>query len=495
MRTLVTASYVIGYAEPAGTTGAVGSDAGDHVVIRDGQVVYEGERVVFVGRGYPGAVDETIDAGHAIVGPGFIDLDALADIDHAILDTWHADDRGLEWSLEYARDRRAAVFPLSDTLFMREYALTQLIRNGITTAMPIAAETHGAWAESYEELAGVAEIAGRLGLRMYLGPSYRSGVPVVTADGTFDMWWEPERGEAGLSDAIRFVRDHDGAHGGLIRGALLPCRIETLTPDLMRATAQAAEDLDCPVRLHCLQGTGELSQLRERHRTTPLGLLKETGLLSSRLLLPHGIYIGGHSEVTTPYGGELEDLARIAGIVHCPLTMVRYGAALEDFDRYRTAGVHIALGTDSFPPDMIRNMDYGNNLSKLVTGRLEAGAAADYYRAATLGGARALSRPDLGRLAPGALADLIAVDLGDPRTGPVDDPVRTLLMNCSGANVTTVVINGRTVMRDRKIPGVDPKAQRARAQAYFIRMKGAYADRDYRGRSTRELFPPSFEEA
>ncbi|GAA2777646.1 chlorohydrolase family protein [Nonomuraea dietziae] len=432
-----------------------------------------------------------IDAGEAIVGPGFIDLDALSDIDHALIDTWHASSDGLTWSAEYAAGRRAAVFPLEETLFMREYALTQLIRNGITTAMPIAAETHSAWAESYEEFAGVAEIAGRLGLRMYLGPSYRSGVPVVR-DGARDVHWEPELGEKGLAEAVRFVRDFDGAYDGRLRGALLPCRIETVTLDLMRATARAAEELDCLVRLHCMQGLSELRLLREWYGRHPLDVLESVGLLGPRLLIPHALYLGAPE---TPFEGSPDRLAALAGIVHCPLTTVRYGDALQDFDRYRAAGVNVALGTDSFPPDMIRNMDYGNNLAKLVTGRLEAGSAADYYRAATLSGARALGRDDLGRLAPGAKADLVVVDLSGPRTGPVDDPIRTLLMNCSGADVTTVVIDGRVVMRDGVIPGVDEKAFMARAQAYFTEMKAAYSTRDHLHRPVEELFPPSFRPA
>ncbi|GAA2412290.1 amidohydrolase family protein [Nonomuraea africana] len=477
--TVVRASYVIGF------------DGADHVVHRDGCVVYSGDSIVHVGPSYEGPADEVIDAGEAIVGPGFIDLDALSDIDHALIDTWHASSDGLTWSAEYAAGRRAAVFPLEETLFMREYALTQLIRNGITTAMPIAAETHSAWAESYEEFAGIAEIAGRLGLRMYLGPSYRSGVPVMR-DGARDVHWEPELGEKGLAEAVRFVRDFDGAYDGRLRGALLPCRIETVTLDLMRATARAAEELDCLVRLHCMQGLTELRLLREWYGRHPLDVLESVGLLGPRLLIPHALYLGTPD---APFEGSPDRLAALAGIVHCPLTTVRYGDALQDFDRYRAAGVNVALGTDSFPPDMIRNMDYGNNLAKLVTGRLEAGSAADYYRAATLSGARALGRDDLGRLAPKAKADLVVVDLSGPRTGPVDDPIRTLLMNCSGADVTTVVIDGRVVMRDRVIPGVDEAAFRRRAQAYFTEMKAAYSTRDHLRRPVEELFPPSFRPA
>ena len=154
--------------------------------------------------------------------------------------------------------------------------------------------------------------------------------------------------------------------------------------------------------------------------------------------------------------------------------------------------MNLALGTDSFPPDLIRGMDYGNNLAKLLTGTKYAGSAADYFRAATLGGAHALGRADLGRLAPGAKADLIIVDLSKLRTGPIDDPIRTLLMNAGGADVRTVIINGRTVMADGVIPGLDMTAFKARGQAYFDKLKEAYPERDYQQRPIDKLFPASF---
>jgi cytosine/adenosine deaminase-related metal-dependent hydrolase len=138
-------------------------------------------------------------------------------------------------------------------------------------------------------------------------------------------------------------------------------------------------------------------------------------------------------------------------------------------------------------------MDVGNNLAKYIDNRKDAGSAADYFRAATLGGAQALQRPDLGRLAPGAKADLIIVDLSDLRTGPIDDPIRTMLMNGSGANVRTVIINGRTVMQDGKIPGIDFAQMKAQGQAYFAKLKAAYPERDHQGRSVDLLFPPSFQ--
>lgn len=483
MKTKVTGAFVIGY------------DGHDHVIYPNGEVVYAGQEILFVGHHYPEPVDQIIDGGWAVISPGFIDLDALADIDHAILDTWNTAeiDPGLQWSEEYFHHRRHDVFSLEEESFKRRYALVQLILNGITTAMPIAAETYKGWAESYDEFAAVVHIAGALGLRMYLGPSYRSGINVVRADGSRDVLWDEAQGIAGLADAVRFVRDFDGAYEGLMRGCLLPCRIETVTPDLLRRTKAAADELDCYVRLHCLQGLVELRLLRAWYNKTPLQLLDETGLLGPRLLIPHAIYIGGHPHTDDLYTGELELLhARGVSIIHCPLTSIRYGNALESFDRYRRAGVNIALGTDSFPPDLIRGMDVGNNLAKYIDNRKDAGSAADYFRAATLGGADALGRSDLGRLAPGAKADLVIVDLSHLRTGPIDDPIRTMLMNSSGTSVRTVIINGRTVMQDGQIPGVDFGQMKEEGQAYFTKLKNAYPERDYKGRAVEELFPSSF---
>ena len=488
-------------------TGAfvIGFDGEDHVIYPDGEVVYQGDTILFVGHDYNQPVDQTINAGLAIVSPGLIDLDALADIDHAILDTWNPPhlDPGLHWSERYFRQHRHDVFTLEEEIFKRRYALVQLILNGITTAMPIAAETYKGWCESYDEFAAVVDIAGELGLRMYLGPSYRSGINVVRADGSRTVLWEDALGEQGLDDAIRFVQDFDGAYDGLIRGCLLPCRIETVTPDLLRRTKQAADELGCHVRLHALQSLVELRLLRQWYNKTPLQLLEELEMLGPRMLIPHGIYIGGprdtgHPDTGESYRGDLELLAETGtSIIHCPLTSVRYAHALDSFDRYRAAGVNMALGTDSFPPDLIRGMDYGNNLAKLVTGDKSAGSAADYFRAATLGGARALGRDDLGRLAPGAKADMIIIDLSKLRTGPIDDPIRTLLMNSGGADVHTVIINGRTVLQDGvmqngQIPGVDAAQMKADGQHYFAKLKAVYPERDVQQRTVEELFPPSF---
>ena len=483
MRTRISGRFVVGY------------EAGDHVVYRDGDVVYEDDRILFVGHGFGGTADRTIEAGDAIVSPGFVDLNALADIDHGILDTFQGPELGLglQWSEDYFRNRRHELFGPDDERFQRRYALTQLLLNGITTAMPIAAETYREWCETYEQLADVARIAGELGLRMYLGPAYRSGINVVRADGSRDVLWDEPRGEDGLQQAVRFVRDFDGAFDGRIRGAFLPCRIETVSLDLLRATRRHAYELGCPIKLHAAQGLPELALIQDWHGKRSIELLGEIGFLGPNVGIPHAYYVGGRNGVP-PSGADELALLRDTGttVIHCPIPGARHARSLDTLEGYLAAGVNLAIGTDMFPPDIIRTLDYGSNMAKQRAGSQAAGRPSDLFRAATLGGARMLGRDDLGRLAPGAKADITIVDLSALRTGPIEDPIRMLLMNCNGRDVRTVIVDGRTVVEDGAIPGLDVEAMQRRAQAHFETYRAAYSERDSLRRTPDELFPPTF---
>ncbi|HVV13660.1 chlorohydrolase family protein [Amycolatopsis sp.] len=456
---------------------------GDHVLLHDGEVVVEGDRIVSAG---PATGAPATDLGTALLMPGLIDLDALADIDHAIYDSFGASE--LDWSQHHFRYGRFDVLSRQDKAFVRRYAFTQLLLHGVTTAMPIAAETHSRWAETFDETVDMAAAARELGLRTYLGPSYRSGVNVVLDDGTPAVLWDEAEGEAGFADAVRFARWAREQADPLLRPVFLPCRIETVTEEILKATAAAAAELNVPVRLHCLQGLGERAKLGE----SPLAVLRRTGLLGERLLIPHGIYVDSHSRVATGR----DDVAALAAagvsIVHCPLTSARYGSALESFGRYRAAGVNLTLGTDSFPPDLVRGMDYGVNMAKVVDHRLDAASPADYVRAATLNAARALGREDLGRIAPGAQADLVAFPLDDICDGVLDDPVRTLLYNRNARHPRLTMVAGHTVVRDGELTGFDVASARTRAAEILRRLKEGYPTRDRRRRPVTEIFPPEF---
>jgi cytosine/adenosine deaminase-related metal-dependent hydrolase len=472
----------------------LGFDGQDHVLLRDAEVVFSGGSIRFVGTGWAGWIDQDRDLGRSLLMPGFIDLNALGDIDHTILkfDIPREVVSGLTWAEAYAARGPREVLSLEETLAGARYALAQLVRNGITTALPVTSLLARAWAESFDEFAAIAEIAAGLGLRTYLGPSFRSAVHVVRADGTSGRYTDIPRGEAGLQAAIRFVETFDGTHDGLIRGLLVPSTIDTCEPTLIRATAEAARRLGVPMRLHCCQSAREVQLIHEQFGRTSIEHLEALGALGPCILLPHAVELGGPRAERAQ-----QDLDRLiesgSSIVYCPLVMARHGRVLRGFGRLCERRASIGLGTDTAHPDMLRNLQIGLEAARIADPDGPPVRVNDLIRTATLGAARALGRDDLGRLAAGARADIIAIDLGAPHHGPIHDPVQALFLSATGRDVTDVWIEGRQAMCRREVRGLDLAALHDRAQEILEKLRAAYPERDSASRSAAILFPPSFQ--
>jgi 5-methylthioadenosine/S-adenosylhomocysteine deaminase len=182
-------------------------------------------------------------------------------------------------------------------------------------------------------------------------------------------------------------------------------------------------------------------------------------------------------------------------VSHCPVNIARRGRSLDSWERYRRAGVNLALGSDTYPRDLIMQMRMASYFGKVIGHDLRAAPASQVFEAATLGGARALGRDDLGRLAPGARADIIIIDLGggdSVRYGPVRDPIKSLVECGIGDDVETVIVDGTVRMESRQIPGVDLAALRHRAQASAEEIWDRWQDWDPLGRTANESSPWSF---
>lgn len=472
----------------------VGHRDGRHCLYENGEVVFEDGEIIFVGHGFPGELARRVDYGNALIGPGFVDLDALSDLDTTVLayDNQPAWKKGRVWPRSYLKTPPYEMYSPEELAFQKKHAFATLIRNGVTTALPIASLFYRAWGETPAEFADAAQAAAELGLRAYLGPAYRTGNQIVEADGTITTHYDEERGLAELEAAIAFCESHEGAAGGLIRTMLAPDRIETLTAELLRRTAAAGKALGVPVRLHCCQSLIEYDLVLAQHGMSPPEWLASLGFLNERCLLPHGTHVSGSRYVARP-GRDLE-IIRDSGatIVHCPLVAGRHGNAIDHFIRYRDMGLRLGMGTDTSPPDMVLNLQIGVILSRVVAGNATAVRSEDYYDAATIGGADALGRPDLGRLQPRARADITVFELGRPHQGQVIDPIQTMLITGHGRDFSTVVIDGRFVMEDRIIPGIDEQADVARAQRQFDGLVQRYPDRTFSHPTVGEIFSSSY---
>lgn len=474
-RTALTAAWVLGH---------VGDS---HRLIPAGEVVFEDGKVIFVGRKFEGEVARRIDMGSALISPGLIDLDALSDLDTTILGIDHhpAWAKGRVWPRSYVERGPYEMYSPEELAFQKRFAFAQLLMNGITTAAPIASLFYREWGETVAEFSAAANAAGELGLRVFLSPAFRSGGMVLEAPGRMEPIFEEERGLAGLADAVAFIEKQDGRFGGLVRGMLAPDRVETCTETLLRRTNDAARDLGCRIRLHMAQGEMERELAQSLHGKTAPGWLESLGFLSDRLIAPHA---------TVATARDLELYAENGvSIIHCPLVSTRgRGAALRSFRSVREMGINIAMGTDTAPPDMLLNLLVGLIAARIVDDGPQGASSADMWNAATLGGAKALDRPDLGRLAAGSSADIAVFGLDDPIMTPAIDPITTLVAGGSGKVTRAVFVDGRLSMRESQVAGLNMIAAQAQAQEQFDGLVVKYPERSWNHPKVSDLFPPSF---
>ncbi len=148
-------------------------------------------------------------------------------------------------------------------------------------------------------------------------------------------------------------------------------------------------------------------------------------------------------------------------MVNCPLVYARWGI-FAPYDRFASRGVLTAIATDQ-ERDYVEGLRMAGIVSRLESGRGDAATAWQLVEASTLGGARALGRPDLGRIAPGARADPVVVDLGRPHLAPVFDPIKSLVWHAHGGDVVAVLVDGEVLVADGRPTRMDEAAVRAEA--------------------------------
>jgi len=292
---------------------------------------------------------------------------------------------------------------------------------------------------------------------------------------------------------VDFVRKYDGTAQGRLKGMLNAAQVETCSEPLLRAGKHAARELNVPIHTHAGGNLIEFQRIMEEYRRTPVQFLADIGFLDERTLLGHVVFTTAHAWPRYPFGDDLRVLAQTGATVgHCPYKYAKMAMTLQSFQRYLEAGVSLAIGTDTYPMDIVSELRWASILAKVTDANYQAGLPRDVFNAATLGGCKFLGRTDLGRLAPGAKADLLLINLDHLGAPVYADPIKALVDGASGRDVDTVIVDGKVLVQGGRTTRVNEDEVYAKARQATEHYWSAVPGWRWDGAPVERIVPPAF---
>jgi 5-methylthioadenosine/S-adenosylhomocysteine deaminase len=301
-----------------------------------------------------------------------------------------------------------------------------------------------------------AGVARRAGMRAVVG------LPVIAVP---TAWAQNEREY--FSRGLAVHQDLVGEE--LLTTAFAPHAPYTVSDEAFERMRDLAEEMDVPIHLHLLETAGEIDGSLDVHGKTPLDRLDALGLLGPRLLAVHMTQLGP------------DDIRRVARagvqVLHCPASNLKLASGICPVADLDAAGINVAIGTDGAASnntlDMFAEMRLAALLAKGASGNPEAVPAARALSMATINGARALGLEDrIGTIEVGKCADLAAVALNRSGTLPVHNVISHLVYAAGRDQVSDVWVQGRRVLRSRKLETLNENEVQRTAHQWAARLAG-----------------------
>lgn len=322
-------------------------------------------------------------------------------------------------------------------------AMAELMLSGCTTT-----SDHLYLFPNGSRLDDAIEAADAMGMRFHAA---RGSMSVGRSQGGLPPDSVVEREADILADSERLIaRWHDPARHSMRRIVLAPCSPFSVSRDLMRESAVLARARGVSLHTHLAENDNDIAYSREKFGMTPAEYAEDLGWVGRDVWHAHCVKLD-------PAGIAL--FARTGtGVAHCPCSNMRLGSGIAPVRAMRQAGVPVGLGVDGSASNDGAHM-LGEARQALLLQRVGHGPAAmtarEALEIATLGGAQVLGRDDIGALAPGMSADLVAFDLrGVTHAGAGHDPVAALVF-CHSVNAALSVINGRVRVREGRLVDVE----------------------------------------
>ncbi len=455
---------------------------GRHAYMPGADLAFSGGAITFVGRGYDGPADEIIEGRGLMVMPGLINIHchpSSEPMNKGLLDEIGSPGLYNSSLYEYMPLFRADADAVPHCV---RVALSELLLSGVTTVADLSMP-HPDWLDLLDES----------GMRVCVAPMFRSARWFTKNGHQVEYEWNEAAGERAMGEALALIDRAEQHPSGRLFGMVVPAQIDTCTETLLRDSMAEARARGLVWQVHAAQSVAEFHEITRRTGLTPIGWLDSMGLLTGRSIIGHGIFLDDHPSTrwhTTT------DLARLAEtgttVAHCPTVFARRGITLKDFGRYQRAGVNMGVGTDTYPHNMLDEMRLVAYLARTQANDPRTLDSTDLFDAATINGAKALGRDDIGRLAPGMKADLVLVDVSHPMMRPAHDPVRSLIYAAGDRAVRDVFVDGIKVVGGGKVLSMDYEAA---AEALDEAQKRAVAQasrKDWARRPVNQISPPTF---
>ena len=415
-------------------------------VIENGAVAIQGDRIVDVG---PRAeidakyrATNRMEQPDAILAPGLINTHT-----HAAMSLFRggADDLKLQdWLEKY-------IFPAEAKNVDREFVrwgtrlgLLEMALSGTTT-----------FADMYYFEETVAEETKKAGMRGVLGQTV-IGFPAP----------DYKTPEAALVGAEKFIRAY--ADDPLIVPAVAPHAIYTTPDETLQAARTLADKYGKPLIIHLAETKAEFDESMQKRKKSPTKALSDLGVLQGWTLAAHSVWLD-----PADFG-----LLRAAGtgISHCPSSNMKLASGVAPVLKMLQAGILIGLGTDGVAGsnndvDMFEEMDLAAKLQKVTSGDPTALPAEQAFAMATIMGAQALRMGDqIGSLDTGKRADIISIRLDAPNAVPLYNVYSQLVYSLKASDVGDVMVNGRIIVRNRRMLTIDDRAVMAKAEEYRVQV-------------------------
>ncbi len=441
-------------------------DGQQHTVIDPGVVVFDGNEITHVGAAYDGTPDEVIDATGRIVMPGLVNSH-LHVTDTPFTQGYLEDigDKGPAGSAtnlvslyKVLPEVRHATDPDAQVA-AAECAFAELARTGSTTVVELGYDYEIGGDGDIAATERVADVAGRMGLRCYSGPRYRTRHYGQNSDGGVFYKDYPDKGRTRFEACVAFCKQWNGRYDDRLRTMLAPGQVDTCDAALLKETRRIGDELKIPIQLHAGQSPNEFRRVGTTEDRTTVEYLEECGLLGPDFIIGHGQVMSGDGDMNSMAAHEIAALRDSqTTICHLPWVKARRGGVINSIQKYKDLGIRQSLGTDTFPFDLFNDMRMAAVVCKIVEHAADAAPSEDVFAMATTGGADALGRPDLGRLAKGCRADIVLVRIDTPKAAPVYDPFKFLVLTANGEDVDRVIVDGMTIVEGGEVQTLDVPA-------------------------------------